>query len=98
MNQEITNFYRIEEAIGFMTDNFKSQPDLDEVAKMVHLSPFHFQRIFVDWVGISPKKFLQYLTVDFLKSKIQETANMMEAAEIAGLSSQVKSTRPVCQY
>ncbi|HEY0679805.1 MAG TPA: methylated-DNA--[protein]-cysteine S-methyltransferase [Chitinophagaceae bacterium] len=88
MNQEMINYYRIDKAIGFMTENFRSQPDLDEIAKKIHLSPFHFQRLFVDWVGISPKKFLQYLTIDFLRDKIQETANMMEAAEIAGLSSQ----------
>ena len=88
MSQEIINYYRIEKAIGFMAENFKSQPDLDEIAKKIYLSPFHFQRLFVDWVGISPKKFLQYLTIDYLRNKIQETANMMEAAEIAGLSSQ----------
>ena len=88
MDQEMINYYRIEKAIGFMTENFKSQPDLNEMAKMVYLSPFHFQRLFVDWVGISPKKFLQYLTVDFLRDKIRETSNMMEAAEIVGLSSQ----------
>ena len=88
MNQETINYNRIDKAIGFMTENFRSQPDLDEIARMIHLSPFHFQRLFVDWVGISPKKFLQYLTIDYLRDKIQETANMMEAAEIAGLSSQ----------
>jgi AraC family transcriptional regulator, regulatory protein of adaptative response / methylated-DNA-[protein]-cysteine methyltransferase len=82
------NYHRIEQAIKYLEDNFKRQPDLDEVAEKVHLSPFHFQRIFTEWAGISPKRFLQYLTVDFLKGKLQEARNIAEAAELAGLSSQ----------
>jgi AraC family transcriptional regulator of adaptative response/methylated-DNA-[protein]-cysteine methyltransferase len=82
------NYQRIEQAIKFLEDNFQRQPELDEVAEKVHLSPFHFQRIFTDWAGISPKRFLQFLTVDFLKSKLQETRSIVEAAESAGLSSQ----------
>ncbi len=82
------NYQRIEQAIKYLEENFQRQPELDEVAEKVHLSPFHFQRIFTDWAGISPKKFLQFLTVDFLKSKLQESKNLVEAAEAAGLSSQ----------
>lgn len=82
------NYARIEKAIRFLGDNFQRQPDLDEVAEKVHLSPFHFQRIFSDWAGISPKRFLQVLTVDFLKDKLQQTSNLIEAAEKAGLSAQ----------
>lgn len=82
------NYQRIEEAIQFLETNFQRQPELDEVAEHIHLSPFHFQRIFTEWAGISPKRFLQYLTVDFLKEKLQESKNLVEAAEAAGLSSQ----------
>jgi len=82
------NYQRIEQAIKYLEDNFQRQPELDEVADKVHLSQFHFQRIFTDWAGISPKRFLQFLTVDFLKSKLQESKNIVEAAESAGLSSQ----------
>ena len=82
------NYQRIEQAIKFLEENFQRQPELDEVAEKVHLSPFHFQRIFTDWAGLSPKRFLQFLTVDFLKGKLQETRNIVEAAESAGLSSQ----------
>ena len=82
------NYYRIEKAIQYLEENFQRQPELDEVAEKVHLSPFHFQRIFTEWAGISPKRFLQFLTVDFLKDKLQETKNLSEAAEYAGLSSQ----------
>jgi AraC family transcriptional regulator of adaptative response/methylated-DNA-[protein]-cysteine methyltransferase len=82
------NYQRIEQAIQYLETNFLRQPELDEVAENVHLSPFHFQRIFSDWAGISPKRFLQYLTVDFLKEKIQQSKNLAEAAESAGLSGQ----------
>jgi AraC family transcriptional regulator, regulatory protein of adaptative response / methylated-DNA-[protein]-cysteine methyltransferase len=82
------NYRRIEEAILYLEKNFLAQPDLDDVAEKVHLSPFHFQRIFTEWAGISPKRFLQFLTVDFLKEKLQQSRNLVEAAEQAGLSSQ----------
>lgn len=82
------NYLRIEQAIKYLEENFQRQPELDDVAEKVHLSPFHFQRIFTDWAGISPKRFLQFLTVDFLKEKLEHTRNLVEAAESAGLSSQ----------
>jgi AraC family transcriptional regulator, regulatory protein of adaptative response / methylated-DNA-[protein]-cysteine methyltransferase len=82
------NYQRIQEAIQYLEENFKRQPELDEVAEKVHLSPFHFQRIFTEWAGVSPKRFLQFLTVDYLKEKLNQTKNLVEAAEDAGLSSQ----------
>ena len=88
IKEEHINYKRIEEAIHYLEANFQRQPELDEVAEKVHLSPFHFQRIFADWAGISPKRFLQVLTVDFLKTKLLESRNIVEAAEEAGLSSQ----------
>lgn len=88
MADQLVNYYRIEKAIGFLTANYRSQPDLEAIAAKVHMSPFHFQRIFTDWVGISPKKFVQYLTLEHLKQKIRLTENMIEAADEAGLSSQ----------
>ena len=82
------NYLRIEQAIRYLEENVQQQPELDEVAEIVHLSPFHFQRIFTEWAGISPKRFLQYLTIDFLKSKLEQSRNLVEVAEQAGLSSQ----------
>ena len=82
------NYQRIEQAIQYLEKNFQRQPELEEVAEKVHLSPFHFQRLFTDWAGISPKRFLQFLTVDFLKTKLEHSRNIVEAAEMAGLSSQ----------
>ena len=82
------NYQRIEQAIQYLQQNFQRQPELDEVAEKVHLSPFHFQRIFTEWAGISPKRFLQYLTAGFLKEKLHLSRNIEEAAAAAGLSSQ----------
>lgn len=82
------NYQRVELAIQYLQENFRNQPDLDAVAEKVHLSPFHFQRIFTEWAGISPKRFLQYLTTGFLKEKLQSTRNLEEAAAAAGLSGQ----------
>ena len=80
------DYQRIEQAIRFLQANFDRQPDLDEVARQVYLSPFHFQRLFSEWAGVSPKRFLQTLTAEHLKSRLHETRNLLEAAELAGLS------------
>jgi AraC family transcriptional regulator of adaptative response/methylated-DNA-[protein]-cysteine methyltransferase len=88
MDQETYNYEKIARAIEFMTEHVKSQPTLFEVAEEVNTSQFHFQRLFSEWAGVSPKKFLQYITADYLKGKIQESANLVELAESAGLSSQ----------
>lgn len=85
---EEINYKRVEEAIRYLTENFKQQPSLYDVAEQANVSPFHFQKIFTDWAGISPKKFLQYLTVEELKKEIQKTNNLSEAAERVGLSAQ----------
>jgi len=82
-----TNFNRIAEAIEYLTQNFKEQPNLDEVAKQVHLSPFHFQRLFTEWAGVSPKKFLQFLTIEYAKNILKEAGNsLFDVAFETGLS------------
>lgn len=85
--QENINFNRIAEAIAYLNQNFKEQPGLDEVARKVNLSPFHFQRLFSAWAGVSPKKFLQYLTIDYAKSLLKEKSRtLFDAAFETGLS------------
>src|SRR5215510_2008076 len=85
--QKIINYDRIAEAIGYLKGNFKEQPDLDEVAQRVHLSSFHFQRMFKEWAGVSTKKFLQYLTVEYAKTVLkQDDATVFDAAFESGLS------------
>lgn len=85
--QESINFNRIAEAIEFIKLNFRDQPNLDEVAEKVHLSPFHFQRLFTDWAGVSPKKFLQYISVEHAKQILKDNqATLFDAAFDTGLS------------
>lgn len=88
MDQETYNYEKIARAIEYITEHVKSQPTLFEVAAEVNTSQFHFQRLFSEWAGVSPKKFLQYITADYLKQKIRESTNLIELAESAGLSSQ----------
>jgi AraC family transcriptional regulator of adaptative response/methylated-DNA-[protein]-cysteine methyltransferase len=85
--QHETDFNRIAEAITFIRSNFKSQPALDEVARQIHLSPFHFQRLFTDWAGVSPKRFLQYITVEHAKNMLANTGtSLSDVAFETGLS------------
>ncbi len=81
------DYGRIEQAIQFLEDNYTSQPSLKEVADSVHLSEYHFQRLFTRWVGISPKRFLQYLTKEHAKALLARSQNVLEAAYESGLSS-----------
>lgn len=85
--QEHINYNRIAEAIEYIQTNFKQQPNLDEVAAKVHLSPFHFQRLFTDWAGVSPKKFLQYTSVQYAKNILKDKqSTLFDAAFETGLS------------
>ena len=78
--QDNINYHRIAEAIGYLTQNFKQQPNLDEVAARVHLSPFHFQRLFTSWAGVSPKKFLQFLTIEYAKNILKDKKSTLSDA------------------
>jgi AraC family transcriptional regulator, regulatory protein of adaptative response / methylated-DNA-[protein]-cysteine methyltransferase len=88
MNErEKTNYDRVEEAIEYINSNYQSQPSLDEVAEKIHLSPYHFQRLFTDWAGVSPKKFLQYISIEHAKNILKEQkASLFDAAFETGLS------------
>ncbi len=85
--QTQTNYSRIAAAITYLKSNFKKQPSLEEIAEKIHLSPFYFQKLFTEWAGVSPKKFLQYLTVQYAKQMLQEQqATLFDAAYASGLS------------
>jgi len=85
--QDNINYQRIAEAIEYIKQNFKEQPNLDEVAEKIHVSPFHFQRLFTEWAGVSPKKFLQYLSVEYAKDLLKnKQATLFDAAIETGLS------------
>lgn len=85
--QQQFNYNRIAEAIEYIKSNFKDQPNLDEVAEQVHLSPFHFQRLFSEWAGTTPKKFLQYISIEHAKRLLKEQqATLFDTAFETGLS------------
>ncbi|WP_421942953.1 bifunctional helix-turn-helix domain-containing protein/methylated-DNA--[protein]-cysteine S-methyltransferase [Pedobacter sp.] len=86
--QQEINYSRIAEAIEYIKNNFKQQPNLDEVAEQVHLSPTHFQRLFTEWAGTSPKKFLQYISVEHAKKILKdEQATLFQTTFDTGFSS-----------
>ena len=83
----MSDYDRIAEAITFITSGVERQPGLDEVAAHVNLSPFHFQRLFSRWAGVSPKKFLQVLTVERAKQLLDQSRPLLEVSNTVGLSS-----------
>ena len=77
---------RIAQAIGYVAEHYQEQPSLEEMADAAHLSPFHFQRVFKRWAGVSPKRFLQYVTLAHAKRLLVDDASVLDAALDAGLS------------
>jgi AraC family transcriptional regulator of adaptative response/methylated-DNA-[protein]-cysteine methyltransferase len=87
MQTKIEDYQRIEKAIQFLAENYHHQPSLDEVARSVNLSEFHFQRLFRRWAGISPTRFVQFLTLEHAKQVLEESRSVLDATYDAGLSS-----------
>jgi AraC family transcriptional regulator of adaptative response/methylated-DNA-[protein]-cysteine methyltransferase len=84
--QESQDFDRIEKVIQFIEQNFKQQPELKSISDYVGLSEFHLQRLFKRWVGISPKRFLQYLTKEHAKTMLRKSENILSVTYESGLS------------
>ncbi len=85
--QAIEDYNRIERAILFLEQNFCRQPELKEVAANIGLSKHHFQRLFSRWAGVSPKRFLQFLTLEYAKKLLAESRNLLDVTYETGLSS-----------
>lgn len=85
--QQELNYERIAAAIRFIKENRQEQPRLETIAGHVNMSPAHFQRMFQEWAGISPKNFLQYLNVEYAKRILKQThASLFDTACEVGLS------------
>jgi AraC family transcriptional regulator of adaptative response/methylated-DNA-[protein]-cysteine methyltransferase len=85
--RELSDDYgRVEQALRFLEQHVEVQPSLKDVAESVHLSEFHFQKLFTRWVGISPKRFLQFLTKERAKSMLASSRNLLDTAYSVGLS------------
>ncbi|WP_223606070.1 methylated-DNA--[protein]-cysteine S-methyltransferase [Chryseobacterium sp. OSA05B] len=86
--QSQIDYNRIVKAISYIQSNFRLQPSLEEVAENIHLSPAHFQKIFTDWAGTSPKKFLQFISLEHAKNLLkEEKATLFDTAYETGFSS-----------
>ena len=83
---ENPDYRRIEQAISYLEKHFFEQPSLDEVSTHIGLSPYHFQRLFKSWAGVSPKRFLQYLTIENAKKLLRESVSVLDTALDVGLS------------
>lgn len=83
----ISDYHRIAAAIAFIRKCAHSQPTLEEIAAHVHLSPYHFQRLFSRWAGITPKRFLQVLTLEHAKHLLRESRSLLDVSDSVGLSS-----------
>lgn len=83
----MTDYERIASAIDFIARRVDSQPTLEEIAAHLHLSQFHFQRLFCRWAGVTPKRFLQVLTVERAKQLLAESRPLLEVSDSLGLSS-----------
>lgn len=87
LKQLCEDYYRIEKALAYLNLNFNKNPGLKELAEHINLSEFHFQRLFTRWVGISPKKFIQHLTIDALKKNMDSSRSLLSITYDCGLSS-----------
>lgn len=85
--QAVDDYQRIEKAILFLEENSNRRPDLKEVARSANLSEYHFQRLFRRWAGISPKRFLQTLTLERAKEALKNSGSLLNVTYDTGLSS-----------
>ncbi len=87
MTQASADYALVAAAIEYLETHHTAQPDLDQLAATLALSPSHLQRVFRRWAGISPKRFLQFLTVEHAKELLAQSHSVLDAAYDAGLSS-----------
>jgi len=85
--EPLQHYKLIEQAIQYIEDNVRRQPSLEEIAAAVGLSEFHFQRLFTHWTGISPKRFMQFLTRENAKKLLSKSGNLLDTTHQVGLSS-----------
>jgi len=87
LKQLSDDYLRIEQAILYLENHFKDQPSLEDVATNIGLSEYHFQRLFTRWAGVSPKRFLQFLTKEGAKELLDRSENLLDTTHQIGLSS-----------
>jgi len=88
IKQADKDYRRVESALKYLQTNFKSKPSLKEIAERASLSEYHFQRIFTRWAGLSPERFIKYLTKENAKKALADSKSLLDAAYKSKLSSQ----------
>lgn len=83
----VKDYFIVAEILKYLSDKFREQPELDLIARQVNLSPYYLQKVFSRWVGVSPKKFIQYLTLGNIKKILDESRSVLDATYDSGLSS-----------
>jgi len=84
--RDSSDYHTIAKTLRYLEENFQRQPSLDELAGMAGMSKFRFQRLFTRWAGVSPKRFLQFLTLQYAKRLLLESEPVLHAAFASGLS------------
>ena len=85
-DSQLDDYNRVSAVIASLSENWRDQPSLEHLAESVRVSPEHLQRLFTRWAGISPKGFLQALTLDHARSMLQNSASILETSLEVGLS------------
>lgn len=80
------DYTHVKRAIEYVSQNWREHPSLEDIAAHTGLSPTHFQKVFKRWAGISPKQFLQAITLDHARALLRDAASVLDATYEVGLS------------
>ena len=86
MNSQLEDYAKVCDVIAHVSENWRDQPSLDVLAERVKLSPDQLQRLFTRWAGLTPKAFLQALTLDHARKMLENSASILETSLDVGLS------------
>lgn len=84
--KNVADYERIEKAIDYLSENYSGQPSLESLAQHLRLSPFHVQRLFRRWAGVTPKQFISFLTLQQVKALLTQSKNVLDTSLDSGLS------------
>ena len=86
MEKQTHDYDMVKHTLAFISENWREQPSLDTLADQAGLSPTHLQRLFTRWAGLSPKAFLQAVTLDHARGLLRDSASILDASYELGLS------------
>lgn len=85
-DEQAADYHRMAKALAWLADRWLDRPSLEEAAAAVGLSPFHFQRLFTRWAGVSPKTFMAAIAHAEARGRLEAGATVLDAAYDVGLS------------